>query len=198
MQPFFIETIRIEDGSPQYLGYHQRRLEQTIRAHFPEVERMPHLYEYLPSELPSGRVKWRVVYSHEIDEVSAQPYETRPIESIKLINADAIEYPYKSLDRSAIDELYQKKESCSDVLIVRQGLLTDTSIANIALGDGHTWLTPQSPLLGGTTRARLLDEAHLKVAELTPNDLELYPFIAIFNALIPFGSLVLPTTCVKS
>lgn len=198
MQPSFIETIRLEDGSPQYLGYHQRRLEHTIRTHFPEVERMPHLYEYLPTEVPPGRAKWRVVYNHEIEEVSVQPYEARPIENLQLIEANDIDYPYKSLDRSAIEVCYQKRGECSDVLIVRQGLLTDTSIANIALGDGHTWLTPQSPLLDGTTRARLLDEAHLKASELTPNDLEHYPFITIFNALIPFGSLVLPTSCVKS
>ena len=43
-------------------------------------------------------------------------------------------------------------------LIVKDGYLTDTSIANIALYDGYTWFTPAHPLLRGTKRAELLNK----------------------------------------
>ncbi len=197
MRPSFIETIRLEDGLPQHLDYHQRRLEATLDRYYPELDKPIKLAELLPNELPSGRAKWRIVYTDQVEDVSVSPYEARVVDSLRIVEAHEIAYPYKGLDRSAIDACYKERQTCSDVLIVRAGLLTDTSIANIALGDGSLWLTPDRPLLPGTTRARLLDEGRLKEAELRPADLSSYPFIALFNALIPFGSLVLPTTCIR-
>ncbi len=197
MRPSFIETIRLEDGLPQHLDYHQRRLEATLDRYYPKLDKPIKLAELLPNELPSGRAKWRIVYTDQVEDVSVSPYEARVVDSLRIVEAHEIAYPYKGLDRSAIDACYKERQTCSDVLIVRAGLLTDTSIANIALGDGSLWLTPDHPLLPGTTRARLLDEGRLKEAELRPADLSSYPFIALFNALIPFGSLVLPTTCIR-
>lgn len=197
MRPSFIETIRLEDGLPQHLNYHQRRLEATLDRYYPELDKPIKLAELLPNELPSGRAKWRIVYTDQVEDVSVSPYEARVVDSLRIVEAHEIAYPYKGLARSAIDACYKERQTCSDVLIVRAGLLTDTSIANIALGDGSRWLTPDQPLLPGTTRARLLDEGRLKETELRPEDLSSYPFIALFNALIPFGSLVLPTTCIR-
>lgn len=62
----------------------------------------------------------------------------------------------------------------------------DTTIANIALYIENQWLTPQVPLLHGTTRARLLDEGFLSPAPLTPNHLADATKIAVMNAMIGF------------
>ena len=58
------------------------------------------------------------------------------------------------------------RQDKDDILIVKNGLLTDTSIANIALYDGNDWYTPLHPLLKGTKRAELLDKGVLKEKEI--------------------------------
>ena len=57
---------------------------------------------------------------------------------------DDIDYRYKQADRRVLDEAFALRDTADDVLIVRHGLLTDTSIANIALWDGCEWHTPHS------------------------------------------------------
>ena len=79
-----------------------------------------------------------------------------------------------------------------DVLIVRHGLLTDTSIANIALWNGCEWHTPAQPLLAGTQRRYLLDTGQIKETDIPVASLGNYRHIRLFNALIPFGEVELP------
>ena len=65
-----------------------------------------------------------------------------------------------------MNSLFQIRQDKDDILIVKNGLLTDTSIANIALYDGNDWYTPLHPLLKGTKRAELLDKGVLKEKEI--------------------------------
>jgi len=178
----FFETIRIEDGRIHHLPYHQRRVDATLAAHY------PHASIDLAGRItppPDGLWRCRVVYDDEIDSVSYHPYTPRKVSSIRLIEAD-IDYPYKYCDRSAIDELFAQRGDADEILIVKEGLLTDTSIANIALYIEGTWLTPAKPLLAGTTRARLIDEGALKTADLTPDDLKRAQKVALLNAMVGF------------
>ena len=80
--------------------------------------------------------------------------------------------------------LYALRGDCDDIIIVRKGLLTDTSYANIAFWDGHRWITPAEPLLAGTCRARLLDEGWLVEGAIRSKDLPGFSRIRIFNAMM--------------
>jgi 4-amino-4-deoxychorismate lyase len=80
------------------------------------------------------------------------------VSSLHLIESDTINYTYKSTHREELNALYAQRGMADDILIVKDGYLTDTSIANIALYDGHTWFTPAHPLLQGTKRAELLND----------------------------------------
>jgi len=80
-----------------------------------------------------------------------------------------------------------------DILIVRRGLLTDTSIANIALFDGKDWFTPKLPLLRGTCRTALIDSGIIKEKNIRPEELSSYSFVRLFNAMIKWGALELST-----
>lgn len=195
MQPFFIETIRLEDGVPQHLEYHQERMRATYRAHFHTGE-APDLRALLPTSCPIGCVKWRVVYGRELRESSVEPYAPRHIATLRLVIDDEIDYAYKRLDRTRLNLRYAQRGAADDVIIVRRGLLTDTSIANIALGDGKHWFTPAEPLLKGTARERLISEGLLTPSVLTPADLLRYPSVVLFNALISFGTVCLRTESV--
>lgn len=95
-------------------------------------------------------------------------------------------YPLKYTHRDELNALFELRGTCDDVLIVKHGLLKDTTIANIALKINGQWITPQTPLLYGTTRARLIDEGFLKPAILTPNDIPHAQKVAIMNAMVGF------------
>ena len=73
-----------------------------------------------------------------------------------LIIDNQINYNSKKLNRINIDTLYAKKALNDEIIIIKNGLVTDTSIANIAILYEGKWLTPKTPLLYGTTRSRYL------------------------------------------
>ena len=110
---------------------------------------------------------------------------------IRLVYSDCISYTYKSSDREALNQLYSQRGDADDILIVKKGLLTDTSIANIALYNGTEWYTPVSPLLKGTKRAFLIDQGIIREQNILIGNLDTYSKITLFNALIDFRTIEL-------
>ena len=68
-------------------------------------------------------------------------------------------------------------------------MLTDTSIANIALYKEGKWFTPKYPLLKGTRRAGLLAEGIIEEDIVMADSLHKYEKIRLFNAMISFGEV---------
>ena len=176
----YLETIRAVDGEVLNLSFHQLRLEKALDAN------TTHRLDSLLNPPQNGLYRCRVVYDAKSIEVSYIKYVKRSIKKLKLVYDDTIEYAKKYENREDIEKLVVQKESCDDVLIVKNGLLCDTSIANIALYDGSVWFTPNTPLLEGTTRARLLQNAALVVKDIKPEELKNYSKIALMNAMIDF------------
>ena len=187
----FIETIRIEDGQIHNLDYHIRRMNNTRSAFWKEVTPIDLLQILNPPALP-GIHKCRILYRKEIEEITYAPYQMRKIATLRLIHADNIDYTYKSANREELNTLFAKREGADDVLIVRNGLLTDTSIANVALYDGTHWCTPAHPLLRGTKRAELLFKQLLIEKDIHISQLREYSQIMLFNAMIDWESIVIP------
>ena len=189
----FIETIRVDCGEVRNTTYHERRMNDT-RAHFWPESTPLQLRDHLSSlGCEAGIVKARVVYGEKgIEDVSYSPYTMRHVHSLALIQADHIDYTYKSAGREPLNRLFALRDACDDILIVKQGLLTDTSIANIALSDGTHWYTPAHPLLKGTKRAALLEEGILQEKDIRPEDLPSFSTVRLFNAMIDWGELELP------
>lgn len=140
----------------------------------------------LISPPPSGVYRCRFLYNATDCDIEFHPYTPRNISSLRLVVDDAIHYPLKYLHRDSLNLLFDRRQECDDVLIVKDGILRDTTIANIALFIDGQWLTPQTPLLHGTTRARMLDEGVLSPAVLTPDDIPKAQKIAIMNAMVGF------------
>lgn len=188
----FIETIRIDNGRACNLSHHNRRLNST-RIHFWPESTQLELSDHLPPVCEAGIIKARVVYGEKgIEDISYSPYVMRRVYSLALIQADNIDYAHKSTGREPLNRLFALRGVCDDILIVKQGLLTDTSIANIALSDGTHWYTPAHPLLKGTKRAALLEKGVLQEKKLKPEDLPSFSTIRLFNAMIDWGELELP------
>ena len=120
----------------------------------------------------------------EVEEVTYAPYQMRQVSSLHLVVSDTIDYTYKSAHREELNALYAQKGMADDILIVRNGYLTDTSIANVALYDGDTWFTPAHPLLRGTKRSEFLDRQLIVEKDIPQICLKDYSHIMLFNAMI--------------
>ncbi len=133
----------------------------------------------------SARYRCRVIYGRDIESVEYIPYTPREIGRIAVVDSD-IEYRYKYADRTKLDSLLLPHMDYDDLLIVRDGLITDTTIANVAFSKDGRWYTPKTPLLEGTTRQRLLDNGFLSTHDINKNDISDYEHFAIMNAMIKF------------
>ena len=185
-QKLFLETIKIHEGRIRNLPYHQKRLERTIRAHYPDRE-IPELKAHLQSVPRAGIYKCRVLYTDRIQTVTFEHYIPRQIRTFTIVESD-IDYRYKYAHRGALEAL-KKGVNTDEIIIQKEGLLTDTSYSNLAFYDGSTWFTPHSPLLEGTMRNRLIDEGRLKEAKIKSEDLDHFCDIALMNAMIEFKVL---------
>lgn len=184
----YIETIRIEKGRLRNIAYHDRRMNE-VRREVWRVDRSVSLETYIDASPYEERTRCRVTYGRDVESVEFFPYQIRPVHSLQLVRGGQIEYRRKRADRSELNALFACRGEADDVLIVRGGLLTDTSIANIALGDGTGWYTPASPLLEGTQRACLLDAGMIRPLDIHADDLFRFQKIRLFNAMIDFGEI---------
>lgn len=184
----YIETIRIEKGRLRNIAYHDRRMNEVLREVW-GVDRSASLETYIDASPYEERTRCRVTYGRDVESVEFFPYQIRPVHSLQLVRGGQIEYRRKRADRSELNALFACRGEADDVLIVRGGLLTDTSIANIALGDGTGWYTPASPLLEGTQRACLLDAGMIRPLDIHADDLSRFQKIRLFNAMIDFGEI---------
>jgi len=175
----FLETIKAVNGKLYHLEYHQMRLDRTL-------PNTGILLKDIVTPPAVGFFRCRVVYSDKDYAVSYHPYQKKDIQTLKLVVSKTIEYSKKYLNRESINNLFAKKASCDDILIVKNGLITDTSIANVAFFYKNEWLTPKQPLLYGTTRQRLLEESKILLHDIEVKDVQKFSQIALMNAMIDF------------
>ena len=181
MKRELLETIKIENGHIFNLQWHNRRFNKARFELFEEKEELD-LQQYIDAP-QKGLYRCRILYRNTISSIEYLPYETKILSTFKVVSSN-IDYEYKYSNREAITSLAQK--DYDEIIIEKDGLLTDTSIANIAFFNGTTWLTPRKALLEGTTRARLLDEGFLKLKDIHKNDINKYSHFALMNAMIGF------------
>jgi len=178
------ETISIRNGIAENLPWHRERFEASYLSLFGKMPGFS-LADVLrvPPEARQGHFRCRIDYGKEIKAISFQLVLSREINSLRLVEDNKIDYPYKFADRLRLEKLYTMRGDADDVLIVKNGFITDTSVANILLWDGRQWLTPSEPLLPGTCRARLLDCGEITGAEIKPSELRLFRKVKLINAL---------------
>jgi 4-amino-4-deoxychorismate lyase len=180
----FFETIRIDDGVPLNLAWHEQRMEKTMTEFYsgtPKI-RLVDLLQ-IPEDFAKGTARCNIIYSRDIVEIIYKPYVKKIIRSLKLIHCNTGEYHVKYFDRSLLDILLTGKGECDEILIVKDGLITDTSISNIIFCEGTNWYTPARPLLNGTCRERLLYEGKLKAIDIRVIDIQQFTGCKLINAM---------------
>ena len=184
-----LETIRFKNGEFSNLPLHQARMNNSLKQLFNSTDKIDLILTLQKSSnkvSDIGLYKCRIVYDTEIREIEFIPYQMPDIKSLMLVICNDIQYNYKYFDRQKINELLELKGDADDIVIVKNGLITDSSFANLLFYNGEHWLTPTFPLLKGTQRERLLEQEKIRVADIRPEDLHNFKKIRLINAMLRF------------
>ena len=194
----FIESIQLNEGEFKCLDLHQERIRLALADYYP-TDPVFDLADALSKvDYPKvGLIKCRVVYDTEIRIIEFVPYIRREIHSLRLVEVDIESTPYKKEDRERINASFALRGDCDDVIMVKNGLLTDTSYSNIAFFDGACWYTPRLPLVYGIKRAGLIKQGQLKEKDITPDELMNFNRVSLFNAMNEFGTVELDVSLIQ-
>ena len=192
-----LESIYLNNGVFRNLDYHQARMHASAMALFgqPFTINIQHLLSQQP--VPSqGLYKTRIIYDTKILKIEFVPYTIKPVRSLKLIADNEVCYEHKLVDRARLTELYSQRGTADDILIVKNGLITDTYYGNIIFKRNRTWHTPESYLLKGTMRQSLLDAGLIRETTISQSNYMQFESCKIINALLGLESEEIPITSV--
>lgn len=190
VSPLLLETIRIEGGEIANLSYHQARCDKSRQKLFNTSDTLDLFSIINPPQ--TGLYRCRILYAEALHSIEYIPYTPKKIEKLKIIPSN-IQYDLKYANRDALNALLETNKDVDEVIIEKDGCLTDTTISNIAFFDGQAWFTPDNPLLEGTMRAKLIDNGVLHTKEIRKETLSNYSQVALINAMIGFKILSIDT-----
>ena len=184
IEPTLFESIKIEDGKICNIEYHQARVNRAYREFFKSESKID-LQKIVTNYPTNSLYRAKVVYNAAgLCTKDYYIYKPKKIETIMLVEMPNIDYKFKYLNRDFLTELssYQADE----FIITKNGYITDTTIANIALlhKSSNSWHTPKTPLLLGTTLSRYLNSKKLLESKIHYKDLVNYSKIALLNAMV--------------
>lgn len=181
----FSEAIKVRDGVFYNLPLHEARAARTAMHFFGHSVGFDLSPEMIPVHLRTGLVKCRLVYGEQgVESVEFTPYSFRTIRTVAIVHDDTIDYTYKSTDRSHLNALLAAS-GCDEIVIVKRGLVSDASSANLVLEDRTGALyTPSTPLLAGTKRESLLEAGIIRERDIRPEELPAAAKICLINAMI--------------
>lgn len=184
-----LETLKLENGKLQNLPYHNQRYNKARQELFSLPGQDLSKSITIPENCRNGIFRCRVLYGETIEKVEFIPWQARSIQSLQLVYDDQISYSHKFADRSHLQTLYNQRGTADEIIIIKQGLVTDSFIANLVFFDGEKWFTPTQPLLTGTQRQKLLDEGQIHEAIITEKKLFDYQKIGLINVFYNLNNM---------
>lgn len=192
-----LESIKLKDGRLHNLDFHQRRMNSALGELFSEASEIDLQNSIqIPEPCRTGLFKVRVLYGPAIERIEFELYQPRVIQSLKVVHHESIDYHLKFTDRQILQLLFAQRGDCDDVIIVKNGWVTDAFAANLLFFDGQKWVTPHLPLLKGTQRQFLLDQQIISETEIREEDIFIYQKIGLINAMVDFEEM--PVVSIKS
>ena len=181
----FIETLLIKNGKIQNLKYHLKRMENTAK-HFKwkmENEKWKIMNEW---KMKNGKWKMRIIYNQfGIQNIEYVPIKKRKFKKFKIVNIN-FDYSFKYKNRKSLSIVHCQLSIYDEFILIKNNLITDTTISNLAFFTGSEWLTPKYPLLKGTKRAELIEKGFLKEENIHKCDLPYFKKMAMINAILGF------------
>jgi 4-amino-4-deoxychorismate lyase len=178
-----IETICYENGVFQRILLHEERMKRSRQQLFGVSDLLSLSPLSIPESLKDQNVKCRITYSFQIEDIVYEPYINKSIQSLKLVRADAIDYSHKYKNRDSLNNLLGMRGEADEILVVKNGMITDTSFSNIIFLKGGTWYTPEYPLLPGTRREDYLRKNQIFPQIIKPEDLGQYEEARLINSM---------------
>jgi 4-amino-4-deoxychorismate lyase len=181
----FFESIRINDGIAENLNFHQARVHKTLNAFdasHNSIELTTIVQELVLPTL--GLFKLRISYDLNGNyEAKCNPYQYKQINHFALVDIKGQSYDYKYENRDWINEALAQSGK-DEIMMHEDGLIKDCSYTNIVFFDGANWYTPESPLLEGTQRAKLIQEGIIIPKALHVDDIPNFIKFKCINAMI--------------
>lgn len=186
----FIETIKCKDGELHNLRFHQNRFDLARKNYFGLNDPIS-LQDVIivPNVCSQGLYRCRVTYSRLIEKIEFVPHQIRNVKSLKLVYDNEIEYGFKYSNRERLTALFEQRGKCDDILIIKNNLVTDSFTANPIFSDGKIWWAPETYLLRGTQREKLISEGKIKVCKIVVDDISKYRSVGLINALQDFEEM---------
>ncbi|MGB3454479.1 MAG: aminotransferase class IV [Moheibacter sp.] len=179
-----IESICVIDGKVRNPDYHQKRMDDSVFGCYGIKNKLKLADLISDLRFPAeGKFKLRILYSKKIESIQLIQYFQRDIRSFQLVYDDQISYDFKFEDRSDFEILLSETDA-DEIIIVKNGLITDTSFSNLIFFDGQKRLTPAQPLLKGTMRSFLIDHHKIEEAEIRVDDLEKFKGFKLINSML--------------
>ncbi|MBE0655120.1 MAG: aminotransferase class IV [Bacteroidales bacterium] len=186
----FIETLHLNEGQFLNLFLHQERLRKTIEAYFPGMPVFDLETILKERHLPSaGKYRCTLTYSSQPEDFSIIPYKPRKINHLITKNGGNISYSFKLADRSELNRLLEGFEPDEEIIILKDGWVTDASYANLAFYSGGKWYTPSTPLLNGTKRQLLIRKGKILETVIQESDLKKFQKCSLINAMLDLGEV---------
>lgn len=179
----FIESIKLKDGVFYNLPYHQARLVRTQDKFFEKKIILEDVLTDITSFAQNGLFKCRIVYGMDVESIEFTLYSPLKKKKVGIVSDDSINYSYKFTDRSKLEKLIPKTDF-DDIIIVKNGFVTDALFSNLVFESSEGLFTPTTYLLPGTKRQFLLDKGIISERRIRIQDLEKYETIRFINAMI--------------
>lgn len=176
-----LETIKLENGKLINLEYHNQRFNRARKEIFSLPEKDLADLIQIPEEFSEGTYRCRVVYQELVEKIEFIPHQPKTINNLQIVHDNDIVYNHKFADRTHLQKLYKQRGDADEIIIVKNGLVTDCFIGNLVFFDGQNWVTPDQPLLRGTQRQKLLDERQIQEEKITEKNLFNYEMVGIIN-----------------
>jgi len=186
MYPLF-ESVCIENSQIKNAAYHEARFNRSYMQQY-KTHPTYTLFDgiHLTNLDDTLKYKLRIGYKQNGTRYSISEYENSIATSLKLVSDDTISYALKKNNRKKLNTLFLQRGEADDVLIIKNGLVTDASYSNILFFDGKQIVTPTTPLLEGTCRARLLAINRIVEKSISVDELQNFESFQLVNALNDF------------
>ena len=187
------ETIRVHNGCAERLELHQARLERSGGRGLPPLSELI-LSAGVP---PVGEFKVHISYSAAgLGAVRYEAYEPRVIRRMRAVETNIL-YPRKDEDRRAFELMRLMNPDVDELILCRNGWVTDTTYSNLLFGEPGEWYTPEHCLLPGTRRESLLRAREVRVLPIRCTEIMSFPYVSLINAMLEPGRLMLPTSQIE-
>lgn len=185
----FLESIKLLDGKLHNLQLHQDRVNSTFNRHYPGTKVLDLSQIEIPQKYQRGLFKFRILYNCTSYKVNFENYKQKLYSKFQCVYSDQIDYSFKFSNREQLNSL-KTEHKFEEIIIIKKGLICDTSYSNLIFKKNNQWYTPSSYLLNGTQRQHLLKEKKIKEIKIQTSDIKEFESFKMINSMNSFEEAI--------